>query len=272
MKLYIMTDMEGICGINSWKEQIDSDEDGYLSRKFLTNEVNAFIEGAFNGGASEIVVADGHNGGHNLLIDKMDKRAKIIDGRPGDLILPYLDDDYDGLFIVGAHSMMGVYNGVLNHSFSSKSFYEIKINDQSIGEIGIIMILASSYKIPIFAISGDEKACEEAQNKLENIFTIKTKKGISRYASIFSNPQVINEKIRKSIEKHMRIFKENKDDYILDISYPLEIKIKYISNHEVNKALFVPTVTKAGDREIKFNAKTPKELSDMIYLLLYILD
>ena len=50
MKIFIMTDLEGISGI-SRKEQVDNSERYALER--LMADVNAAIRGAFDGGADE---------------------------------------------------------------------------------------------------------------------------------------------------------------------------------------------------------------------------
>ena len=60
MKVYIMTDMEGISGINI-PEMVGRDNPQYAyGRWCLTKDVNASVAGAFEGGATEVIVNDGH--------------------------------------------------------------------------------------------------------------------------------------------------------------------------------------------------------------------
>ena len=68
MKIYISADMEGIVGVVT-NEQLGPQGFEYnRAREFMTAEVAAAIEAAFQAGATEIVVSDSHGNGQNLLI------------------------------------------------------------------------------------------------------------------------------------------------------------------------------------------------------------
>src|SRR5438034_7544840 len=79
----IVTDMEGVGGVNSADEQLLPGQRRYdESRRLLTGELNAAVAGALEAGATEIVVWDGHDGSRSLSIDDMDTRVKLIQGKP----------------------------------------------------------------------------------------------------------------------------------------------------------------------------------------------
>ena len=48
----------------------------------MTGDVNAAIRGAFAGGATSVVVTDGHYNGRNILIEELDSRATLNSGSP----------------------------------------------------------------------------------------------------------------------------------------------------------------------------------------------
>ena len=54
-------------------------------REWMTADVNAAVEGAARAGADEIIVTDGHWDGANILIEKLDPRARLINGSPSPL-------------------------------------------------------------------------------------------------------------------------------------------------------------------------------------------
>src|SRR5262245_46999513 len=59
LKVYISADMEGIGGVSTWKVQAGSKGREYEKfRELMTAEVNAAIAGAFDAGATEILVSD----------------------------------------------------------------------------------------------------------------------------------------------------------------------------------------------------------------------
>lgn len=64
MKIYVMTDMEGVCGVVNHDDWVTPQGRYYAEgKRLLTMEVNAAIDGFAAAGATEIVVADGHGYG-----------------------------------------------------------------------------------------------------------------------------------------------------------------------------------------------------------------
>ena len=112
-----MTDMEGVAGVLEHDNWCQPPEGGYpgryyeLGRKFLTEEVNAAIEGLIRGGADDIVVSDGHGaGGINLmlldpeklwLVDVTDLRfGNVLLKAPGRIHLEINYKDFTGTIVV----------------------------------------------------------------------------------------------------------------------------------------------------------------------------
>ena len=64
MRIYIMTDQEGVAGVIDSDDYCAPDRRYYeTARELLTLEVNAAIEGAIEAGATEFLVVDGHGHG-----------------------------------------------------------------------------------------------------------------------------------------------------------------------------------------------------------------
>ena len=82
MKILIAVDMEGITGVVHW-DQVYPDRPEYPRFcKLMTGDVNAAIRGTFAGGATSVIVTDGHNTGRNILIEELDPRATLNSGSP----------------------------------------------------------------------------------------------------------------------------------------------------------------------------------------------
>src|SRR5699024_2642062 len=77
MKIFISADIEGISGVAT-TQQLTKESEYQRFRKIMTDEVNAAVHGAFNGGASEDVIADGHGNMSNILIEHLDPRGRLI--------------------------------------------------------------------------------------------------------------------------------------------------------------------------------------------------
>jgi D-amino peptidase len=83
LKIYVSADMEGIGGVSTWDVQADTKGREYEKfRRLMTLEVNAAIEGAFDAGATEVLVSDSHGDAQNIDVELLDKRARLIRAWP----------------------------------------------------------------------------------------------------------------------------------------------------------------------------------------------
>src|SRR5690606_12665130 len=77
-RVYISVDMEGISGVNG-DDQTSAGQPEYVrARRLMAEDANAAIRGAFDGGATEVLVNDAHGGQRNLLPEDLDPRARLI--------------------------------------------------------------------------------------------------------------------------------------------------------------------------------------------------
>ena len=139
MKILISGDMEGVSGITQW-DQVTPDHPEYMtrSRALYTGDLNAAIEGAYEGGATALVVSDGHWNGTNALIEQLDPRARLNHGSPSPMsMVQGIDQKVDGLMLVGYHAMAGTAEAILDHTWSNARIANVYINGRRTGEIGL---------------------------------------------------------------------------------------------------------------------------------------
>ncbi len=119
MRVYISADIEGIGCIVRQEQSSVGGREYVWARKMMTEEVNAAIRGAFDGGAVEVVVSDSHNVGLNLIPEDLDERISIVMGSPRPLsMMEGVDMGFDAVFLVGYHGMSGTANSNLVHIFT----------------------------------------------------------------------------------------------------------------------------------------------------------
>src|ERR1051326_6081015 len=160
-RILIVTDLEGVGGVNDRDEQLLPGQRRYIeSQRILTGEVNAAVEGAFAGGAEEVVIWDGHDGSRTLSVEEIERRAKLLQGKPTPANYYLSDKLYDGIMFVGQHAMAGAKGGALSHS-QSFSVKRIAINGRDVGEIGQVAAIAGYFNIPVVMLAGDQAACDE---------------------------------------------------------------------------------------------------------------
>lgn len=179
MKIYILADMEGISGIRR-VEQVQSASPEYAEgRGLMIAEINAAIGAAFDAGAAEVVACDTHGGGGQVRVGEMDERAVYETPNAGRL-MPSLDESFDAVVLLGHHARAGTQNGFLDHTMSSASWYEYRINDLVAGEIAIEAAYAGHYGVPVVMVAGDEAAVREARDLLGTVEGAVVKWGIGR--------------------------------------------------------------------------------------------
>lgn len=178
-RIYIMTDMEGVTGVDSY-EMIQRDGARFPECcKLLVDDVNAVVDGAFAGGADEVWVLDAHGTGKNFPPGALDKRA-VQDPRGIKKWWAGMDETFDGTFFIGAHAMAGTLNGFLDHTMNSTSWHHYKVNGRRYGEMGMWGTIAGRFGVPVLMVSGDEAACAEARDFFGAIETAVVKKAIGR--------------------------------------------------------------------------------------------
>src|SRR5947209_2730236 len=117
MRVLISADMEGTTGVTAWKDVTPGEPAFERFRRLLTGDVNAAVDGAFRGGATEVVVNEAHDGMRNILIEELDPRAELITGLHKPLVMMEGLDACDVVFFVAYHARAGE-PGVLAHTLT----------------------------------------------------------------------------------------------------------------------------------------------------------
>ena len=254
MKLYIMTDLEGTTGVVGHWDIIDPPGAEYrASRELLTGDVNAAIEGAIESGADEILVNDGHGESrtHGILMDRINPGVRLLRGRrPSEL--EGLDETFDAMFIVAAHSMAGTIKGVLSHTFSD-SIVHMWINDILIGEIGTWAATAGHYNVPTVMVTGDLAATREASSLIPGIETVAVKDGRSRFSAICLPPEVTRKQIR---EAALKALGKVKDIRPYRLQPPLTVRVEHQDAQTADQETMRREMKRIDGRTIEYRAET----------------
>lgn len=179
MKIYLLTDLEGVAGVNRWIQTREGASPEKLrAMHLLTQETNAAIEGILEVEPEcEIVVFDGHGYG-GLIYEALHPHAKVLLRGNFSARNFGMDASFDALMFVGQHAMEGTPNAPLAHTFSSLSVESYKLNGELIGEFGYYAALFGTWDIPTIFLAGDDKACAEAQGLIPDMVTVATKQGM----------------------------------------------------------------------------------------------
>ena len=77
MKIYMVTDLEGVGGVVRNEQASGEGSEYEVARSLLTKEVNAAVQGALDGGADEVLVLDGHGArsAYNFIYEELHEEA-----------------------------------------------------------------------------------------------------------------------------------------------------------------------------------------------------
>ena len=166
MKAFISADMEGVCGIASSPMTDEGNADYGRARELMTGDVNAAIEGALAGGASEIWVRDAHGSASNLLVEKVQPPAHVVQGWSGvALMMEGVDESCDAALLVGYHARSMTPAGTISHTMTGQT-RRLWYNGVELGEYGVSAAHAGHYGVPTVFASGDEALCGQVQELL----------------------------------------------------------------------------------------------------------
>ena len=226
-KILIMSDMEGVDGIFNWAEQCNPRKSPRWkeSQELLTGEVNAAVEGLIAGGASEVVVWDGHDGGETLSAADIHPKSRLLIGSPIPPIREF-DSTFSGIVFVGQHAMAGATDSVLPHSF----FFNIQnlwVNGKLAGEISIRVMVAGEMGVPAIMLAGDTAACKEIRELIPHVECAEVKSGVSATAGFTLPHSVACELIRSKAEIAMKRVGEFKP---YRIEEPVEVKVEFTTS------------------------------------------
>jgi D-amino peptidase len=201
LKVYILTDLEGVSGISDFERQCwPHSPDFAQAQALLTGEVNAAVQGAVEAGASQVLVCDAHYQGHNILFERLHPAAELIQGSMRPHWLPWIEEEFDAFIQLGAHAMAGTPHAALCHSMEL-DIVRITMNGQIIGEIGMAAAAAGSLGMPTILVSGDQAAVAEMQALVPETEGVVVKRSLSRGLSRHLAPERAQVLIREGISR-----------------------------------------------------------------------
>lgn len=267
MKLYIICDLEGVAGVVDFKKQCMEDGAYYQQAiTMATRELNALVEGAIEGGATEIFAWPGHGafpGGINMEVLHPDCQLVMHAGDAGPVSY---DASFDAMMLHGLHAMAGS-GGVLAHSFYPFP-RNIWVDNLKIGEIALNMASFGEKGIPSVLITGDLAAVEEAKALVPGIqgavvkwaLTEKEQLGaLSVRRAISLSPLKAQSLIKDAARKAMATIDDVKP-FVLPT--PFTLKVEYIEAKYAERLTRSPGVTRVDDVTITKQCST---LADIVF-------
>jgi D-amino peptidase len=215
MKVFVISDMEGVSGVVKW-EQVEGGESLYEEgRRLYTEEINAAVRGAKAAGATEIVVMDCHGAGkgwtfNSLLPELLDPDCEWVVQDEWSEYTGFLEEGCDAALLVAMHSKAGSARGVMSHTISGRDYRDLRFNGVSVGETGLNAALCGAWGCPVVLVTGDDVTCSEATELLgPELLTVAVKTGLGRFSARNLPPvrarALIEQGAKEAVERRDRI-------------------------------------------------------------------
>ena len=253
MKVFVVSDMEGVSGIVKWEQTTGGDPMYEEGRRLYTEEINAAVRGAKAAGATEIVVMDCHGAGgawsfNSLIPELLDPACEFVVQEHWTEYTGFLEQGCDAALFVGMHAMAGAEHGVMNHTVSGQRWLNLYFNGTLVGETGINAALCGTWNCPVLLVTGDQAVCDEATALLgAGLTTVAVKRGLGR----FSARQIAPQRARELIEDAARRALADLTAVApYDPGRPCEIRVELTATNATDQYRSKPGVEVVDPRQI----------------------
>lgn len=266
LKIYISADMEGIVGVVT-NEQLGPQGFEYARfREFMTQEVNAAIEGAVAAGASQIVVSDSHGNGQNLLIEKLPQDILLVRASPRPLMMMQgIDETFAGAIFIGYHSATTNPEGVRAHTLSSARLADVRLKGVSVSEAGLNAAIAGHFNVPVIMISGDDVVVKETKALLGDVEGAVVKWAIGFHSAKTMTPAASFNLIRDTAKKAVSRIKDFKP---YKLAAPIQLDVRFKSYRPSELLSYLSIVERTDAHSIRFTGKDMVEVSKFLEFIL----
>jgi D-amino peptidase len=234
MRVLIAVDMEGISGVVQWEHVQPGHFEYSRFREIMTEEVNAAIDGALDGGASSVVVTDGHADGCNILIEKLHAPARLNSGSPAPLSMVQGVQQADVVFFIGYHARANTPEAILCHTWTDQ-VRGVWLNDQEVGEIGLNAAVCGSFGARVSLITGDRAAVQEAIDLLGPIEAVVVKSATGRMSA-----ECLSAEETRIAIRHAAAHAMVRQVPPLIIGAPIRLRVQLTRPDQIDRALRVP--------------------------------
>jgi D-amino peptidase len=253
VRLYVSCDMEGTAGVCSWLQCDPSNAHEYpIYRRYMSQEVRAAIDGARKAGADEIVVNDSHWDMRNVLWDELPADVRMISGGRKPLSMTQgLTAGFGGAFFTGYHARAGDKDGVLGHTYTGETIYNVRINGVACSEALLNAAMAGYYGIPLLLVSGDRVVVDHVAEHMPWVKGVIVKDGIGHYATNSMTPQAAQAAIRDAATQAVRNASKAKT---FTFEPPLTLEIDTTRVEQADFIELMPGYQRIAGRTVRFEA------------------
>ncbi|MDB5859666.1 MAG: D-aminopeptidase DppA, Metallo peptidase family [Ramlibacter sp.] len=264
MRVLVSTDIEGVAGVVHHQQTRAGNPEYERARMLMTQEANAAIAGAFDGGATEVLVNDSHGDFRNMPAELLDPRARTVLGKPRYLsMMAGVEEGVTAVCMVGYHSR-AQGRGILAHTINSFAFARIFFNDMEMGEAGIYGALAGEHGATVVMASGDDVFIEEHRPLFPQAVFVQTKRATGQTSGVSLSPAASCAAIRAGVAQALEGHRAPRP-FVLE--GPVKVRLQTQTPALADLFCQWPSLERVAGDELAFDASTVGDAVRMLNCL-----
>ncbi len=271
MKIYISVDMEGSAGLTVPSEFNPGDPDYFYFRDQMTREVAAACRGAVSAGAEDILVRDAHGDTRNLVPTAFPECTRLLRGHTGDLF-PMVSglqlEHFDALMFTGYHSRVGSADYPCSHTFSLRTFEDIRLNGETLSEFRYNSYMCAELGVPVVFLSGDAGICAEAKALIPGITTVATHTGRGR-STVSIQPDLAVRRIEDGVRTALaRSAESGFEGCFVTLPAHFDLEVRYREHPTAYSMSFYPGARQPDAKTVAFSSDSYEEIRRAVHFIL----
>jgi D-amino peptidase len=252
LRVLISVDMEGVAGTVTGDQLGPTGFEYGRFRDFMTREALSAVAAARAAGATDVIVADAHGNGENLMIEQFPADVRIIRSWPRQLGMVAGADQVDAVMFIGYHASTNNVQGVRAHTFSSASLTRVALNGVNVSEGSWAAAIAGHFNAPVIMMSGDDAAIAEVRAAVGNIEAAETKRTLGFHSAITLTPQASYDLIAARVKAAMARRAEFKP---YKVTTPVTVDVSFKNYTPAEMLAYLPGFERTDAHSIRFRAK-----------------
>ena len=251
MKLYISADMEGTAAVCSWTQVDPTNTTEYpYYRRLMSQEVRAAIDGAREAGVVDVLVNDSHSSMRNVMWDELPADVRMIYGnRKPFSMAEGVDGSFDAAFFTGYHGAVGTQDAVLDHTYTSETLRETRVNGLACSEAMLNAAVLGLSGVPVVLITGDRACIEQHKAVMPWITGVVVKDSIGRFSTNSFSPEHARSLIRAGAKEAITNRAQAKP---FTFEPPIELTLDFVYTHNADFVEMMPGFERTGGRSVRF--------------------
>jgi D-amino peptidase len=264
-RLFLSVDMEGITGVVTAEQLGPSGFEYQRFREIMTREVLAAIRGARAAGVGEIVIADAHGNGQNLLLELLPADVQVVRAWPRPHgMMQGIDSTFDAAFLIGYHASTTNPEGVRAHTLSSARLADVRLNGRSVPEAALSGAIAGHFGVPVVLVTGGDAAVAEAREHLGDIEGVVVKWNYGFHSARTLMPTAANARIEAAADAAIRGLAGRRT---YEVETPVTLEVRFKSYRPAEVAAYLEVVDRVDAHSIRYVGDDILEISRFLQFL-----